>query len=308
MTCRFPCEGGILGPTSLPTLLACLPEGQRRHNSFAWMVHDNAISPANWVNPPVDTITQLWLGKDIASLSMEEYVYWGGILQGEGLKEYCENFRRRMFDSASAVFWMYNDCWPTVRSWTIVDYALRRNPSFHFVRRAMSPVHVVLVEEPEQGRCTVYGINDTGQAVSGKLRYGIFSLAGKYIKNVERETVLAANRSTPLASFASAEWTKRDRTMLFASLTGSDGALISRNRLCDKLFKEMKWPTPKIEITVTKGRAVFNCPVFALDVCLDLDGEMSFADNFFDVWPHVSYSIPWSLQTPPQIKGIGNLP
>jgi len=33
MICRFPNEGGILGPTSLPTMLACLPEGQRRYNS-----------------------------------------------------------------------------------------------------------------------------------------------------------------------------------------------------------------------------------------------------------------------------------
>ena len=307
MACRFPCEGGILGPTSLPTLLACLPEGQRRHNSFAWMVHDNAIAPANWVNPPVDTITQLWLGKDMASLSLEEYAYWGGMLQGEGLKEYCENFRRRLFDSAAAVFWMYNDCWPTVRSWTIVDYALRRNPSFHFVRRAMSPIHVVLVEDAELGRCTVYGINDTGKSVSGRLRYGIFSLAGKYIKDVERETVLAANGSTPLASFASAEWTKRDQTMLFASLAGSNGVLIARNRLCDKLFKEMKWPLPKIEITVTKGRAVFKSSVFALDVCLDLDGETAYADNFFDLWPNVPYSLPWSHPAPPKIMGVGNL-
>jgi putative transposase len=35
--------------------------------------------------------------------------YWGGVVQGEGLGEYIMNFRRRMFDSASAIFWMFND-------------------------------------------------------------------------------------------------------------------------------------------------------------------------------------------------------
>lgn len=36
MFCRFPNEGGILGPTSLPTMLACLPKDQRYVQSFAW--------------------------------------------------------------------------------------------------------------------------------------------------------------------------------------------------------------------------------------------------------------------------------
>jgi UDP-N-acetylglucosamine/UDP-N-acetylgalactosamine diphosphorylase len=67
--------------------------------------------------------------------------------QGEGLADYIRNFHRRMFSSASAIFWMYNDCWPTVRSWTTVDYALNRTPSFHPVRRAFAPVNVVVVAE-----------------------------------------------------------------------------------------------------------------------------------------------------------------
>ena len=305
MTCRFPCEGGILGPTSLPTMLACLPEGQRKHNSFAWTVQDNSIAPAAWVSPHVDNITQLWLGKDIASLSIEDYVYWGGILQGEGLKEYCENFRRRMFDSAAAIFWMYNDCWPTVRSWTTVDYYLRRTPSFHFVRRAMNPVHVVIAED--DGVCTVYGVNDTQGEISGRLRYGIFTLAGKYLKDVECDASLPANSSTPLVSFPSTEWTTRDQTLLFASLAGGDGRLLSRNRLCDKLFKEMKWSAPKVDVSLVDGQAVFRSDVFALDVCIDLDGEEKLADNYFDLWPGVSYSIPWTQKTPPTIKGIGNI-
>ena len=31
------------------------------------------------------------------------------------------NFRRRMFDSAAAAFWDYNDFWPVTRGWAIVD-------------------------------------------------------------------------------------------------------------------------------------------------------------------------------------------
>ena len=308
MPCRFPCEGGVLGPTSRPTMLACLPEGQRRHNSFAWTVHDNAIAPAFWVNPHVDTITKLWLGKDIAALSLEEYAYFGGMLQGEGLKEYCENFRRRMFiDSSSAIFWMFNDCWPTVRSWTIVDYYLRRTPSFHFVRRAMNPVHVVIAEDGEAGRCSIFGINDTQKPVQCTLRYGIFSLAGKYMIDESIAVLLPPNSSTELKSFPSSEWKSRASEMPFASLSDPTGTLIARNRLCDKLFKEMEWPKANIQASVSDGQATFTSDTFALDVCIDLDGERSLADNFFDLWPGTSYSIPWTEKAYPEIINVGNI-
>ena len=146
----------------------------------------------------IDTITQLWLGKDMASLSIEDYVYWGGILQGEGLKEYCENFRRRMFSSAAAIFWMYNDCWPTVRSWTIVDYYLRRTPAFHFVRRSMQPLHVVITEDAEKGTITIHGVNDTPSEFAGSLRSGIFRLDGDYLIDGSKDVVLPSNASVVL--------------------------------------------------------------------------------------------------------------
>ena len=139
MICRFPNEGGILGPSSLPTVLECLPEDERRLDSPSWFLHDNTISAVQPSN--CDRMLELFCGLDPRAMSLEEYVYWGGLVEGEGLREYIENFRWRMWSSAAACFWMYNDCWPATRSWTIVDYALRRTPAFHPVRRAMEPVH-----------------------------------------------------------------------------------------------------------------------------------------------------------------------
>ncbi|MEI6421641.1 MAG: hypothetical protein WCP55_05440, partial [Lentisphaerota bacterium] len=127
------------------------------------------------------------------------------------------------------------------------------------------------------------------------------------LKDMEIKAGLPANSSTPLASFSSKEWTKRDRTMLFALLSAPDGCLLSRNRLCDKLFKEMKWPEPKVKVSLQKGRAVFQSDVFALDVCIDLDGEEKLADNFFDLWPGVPYSMPWLKKNPPQVIRTGRV-
>ncbi len=303
MICRFPNEGGFLGPTALPTVLACLPEGQRAVQSFAWQVHDNSVD--SWGEPSFpDGALSFWLGKDIRAMSVEEYVYWAGLLQGEALAEYIGNFRRRMYDSASAIFWMYNDCWPTVRSWTIVDYYLRRTPAFQPVRRAMAPVSVCVAVEGEE--VVVFGVNDTDRVVEGDVRYGVLNLAGGFPVDLRARVALQPNASTRLASFKADRWGAHASSAAFAQLERK-GELLARGRLLLPLFKEIEWAEAKLTVKVEGGMAVFESPVFAWGVCVDLDGERALADNFFDVWPGIPYRIPWTDSAPPKILGVGNL-
>jgi len=302
MTCRFPNEGGILGPTALPTLQACLTDGQRFPGSFAWQIHDNSVDC--WEEPsPPDQMLRFWLGVEPRRLSPEAFTYWAGLVQGEGLREYCENFRRRMFDSASAIFWMYNDCWPATRSWTIVDYYLRRTPSFHPVRRALAPVHIVVVEDGEE--IIFFGVNDTTETIRGELRHGIFNLSGTYVLDVTNRVELEPNASTRLAIIPASLWTERTSIMPFAMLL-ENGKLIARNRTFTPLFHEIAWPEASVQIEIRDGQAIFTSQTFAWNVCIDLDGEEKLADNFFDLYPGISYSIPWTQPEAPRVLYVGN--
>ncbi len=303
MMCRFPNEGGTLGPTSLPTMLACLPKGQRYVQSFAWQVHDNSVD--SWGEPSYpDQMIAQWLGKDIRKMSIEEFTYWGGLLQGEALREYCENFRRRMFDTASAIFWMYNDCWPATRSWTIVDYYLRRTPAFSAVRRAMQPLHVVVAEEGNE--VVVFGINEQSTAWNGTLRYGLFNLAGGRPLDRTVPVTLPANASARLASFRKREWKNPAASAAFAMLI-RDGAVAARNRLFLPFFKDLKWAAPHLRVRREKGRAIFTSDTFVWGVCLDLDGSRKMPDNFFDVYPGIPHVIPWTGTRGPAVRFMGNL-
>ncbi len=310
MTCRFPNEGGTLGSNSLPTTLACLPEGQRYVGSFAWQHHDNTIAELYLPGIMWDQVNH-FIGKDVNAMTIEEFVYWAGLLQGEALREYADNFRRRMFDSASAIFWMYNDCWPTTRSWTIVDYYLRRTPAFCPVKRSFAPVSVVVVEDGDE--IVAYGVNDHASKIKGELRYGVLALAGGYPIDRRVSVRLAGNASTELARFSTSEWLAIDGervwSVAFAELleTGAATSLIARNRYFPHPFKAMTWPAANVSVRLEHGKAVFNSDAFAWGVCLDLDGERSLADNFFDVWPGVEYTIPWHFDIPPVVLHTGNL-
>ncbi len=303
MICRFPNEGGILGPNSLPTVMACLPPGQQQTWSFAWQQHDNGI--ASWHNrSPPDTMLTQWVGRDARQMTIPEYVHLAGLVQAEGLREYIDNFRRRMFSSASAIFWMYNDTWPTVRSWTIVDHALNRTPSFHPVRRAFAPVSVVVIEDGDVVR--VIGVNDSPTAATAELHYGLFGLAGGYAVDQRTPVTLAANAATPLASFPRAAWTSPTSQLAFAVLS-RNGQVIARNKLVLPRFAELAWAAATPTVRLETGRAVFSSATFAWGVCLDLDGKAMLADNLFDLYPGQDYAIAWSGTTPPTILAIGNL-
>jgi beta-mannosidase len=240
-------------------------------------------------------------------MSIEDFVYWGGLVQGEGLREYVDNFRRRMFDSSSAIFWMFNDCWPATRSWTIIDYYLRRTPAFWFVKRSMAPIHLVLVEEGDA--IAIYGINETELSITGELRYGVFNLAGEYPLDFDLPVTIPANSAREIAGFSRDQWENTDASMAFALLR-QDGQTLARNRLALPFFKDLRWPAVSpadIQITRDGHEVTFKSDRFVWAVCLDLDGERSLAHNFFDLYPGQAHAIPWQAADDPHILRIGNL-
>ena len=305
MTCRFPNEGGILGPTSLPTMLDCLPAGQRTPQSFAWQVHDNSVD--SWGEPSYpDAMLRNWLGLDLMRLSIEDFVYWGGLLQGEGLREYIANFRRRMFDSASAIFWMYNDSWPVSNGWTIVDYYRRKKLAYHPVRRANQPVTVVVADDG--ATITVYGVNDTPQPWAGTLRWGLFTLAGARPVEETQAVSLPANAATPLASFPRAQWEALGLTQSGAFAVLFDGdRLYAQHRLFLARFKELAFTQPHITLRRDGDTLTLTSDAFAWGVCLDLDGELPLADNCVDLLPGIPYTMPWrDACGDPRVLRVGN--
>jgi beta-mannosidase len=309
MICRFPNEGGILGPTSLPTMLAALgPDpNQQKVASFTWQLHDNSVEA--WAEPsPTDNMLRQWLGKDLREMSIEDFTYWGGLVQGEGLREYVDNFRRRMFDSASAIFWMYNDCWPATRSWTIDDYNLPRTPDLTAVRRAKAPVHLVLLEDRDG--VAIFGINETELSFAGELRYGVFNLAGgAYPLDFHLPVVIPANSAREIAGFSRDQWIDPTTSMAFATLH-REGHLVARNRLILPFFKDLRWPpaTPAdVKITRTANTITFQSDRFIWALCLDLHGETPLPDNFFDLYPNQPHTLLWNEDSDPKILRIGNL-
>ncbi len=306
---RFPNEGGVLGASLPVTLDSFLPEHERRLLTPSWVHHDNPIAfrgakPGD-LGRAYDTF-KLWTGLDPLAMDYRDYSLLSGLVQAEGLREYIANYRRRMYSSSSAIFWMYNDSWPVTHGWTIVDYYLRRKLSYHPVRRAFQPVTAVVADEGEQ--IGFYGVNDSPGEWRGLLSFGLFSLAGGYPSREERDVVIPPLSSVRLASLPRGAWERAglESTGAFARLIdrGTEAAM---HRLFVRRFGDLEFVDRPVKVECAEGRATFTCEAFAWGVCLDLAGRDDLADNCFDLLPGVGYTLPClNDREPPQVAFVGS--
>lgn len=300
MDARFPNEGGLLGPPSLASVLDALPEGQRYYDSFCWKLHDNRFA-IEFPDRPLDRLLKEWTGKHPNDLTMEEFTYWAGLMQGEALTEYTNNYRWRSATNGASVFWMFNDVWPTVRSWGIVDYRSRRNPSFHAVRRAFEPVRPIVVADP--GGATVYVVNDGPSAVQVELEWGTVAIRGGSPTN--RRTLTIAPGPATVVERIDAHGGDPAYAAV-AILRGAGGELIASSRLLAGPFVSIPWPEARISITRNADSITLISPDYVLGVCLDLVGDRYLTDNFFDLFPNTPHTVGFEGAEAPTVLHVGN--
>jgi beta-mannosidase len=302
---RFPNEGGVLGASSPATLRQCLGDAYA-FRSLAWEHHDNAANFWRGEQCITYEAVRFWLGLDAAQMELEQYVFASALLQAEGLREYIDNYRRRMYTCSSAIFWMYNDSWPVTHGWTIVDYYLRKKLSYHPVRRAFRPVTVVVARDGDE--VGVHGVNDGPQDWEGVLRFGVFAFAGG--TPLEETTVvrLSANSSTLLARLPLERWRKLGlETHGAFGVLLADGRPVAQHRLLLERFSNLRLKDAEVKVEVIAGEARFRSDVFVWGLCLDLDGESPVADDAFDLLPGVEYVVPWEASLGvPRLRHTGN--
>lgn len=304
---RFANEGGFLGAGLPATLEKYLGSHGMRMHSPEWLFHDNS---ENCRPDRLVTYASIkhWLGMAAESLPIEDYLYFSGLLQAEALQEFITNFRRRKFDSAAAVFWMFNDSWPTTHSWSIVDYDLRRRLPFHPVRRTFNPVSVICAIDGDD--VLVVGVNDTPEPWTGELQHGTFYSNLPECDDDQCPVTLAANSSSILAMHKAAA-TRLERAPglgVFAVLRDEQGAITAQHRLFCTTFAAMPWRSPEIFVRRASGHIVLESDTFVWGLCLDPRGDSGLPDDLIDLLPGIPALVRWSSSAELPTKArVGNL-
>jgi beta-mannosidase len=301
---RFPNEGGVLGCAPVASLQRFLSPVEIEPRSFAWEHHDNTIT--FWRSEPGFPYRQVeyFLGCQVKAMPLESYAIASGLMQAEGLKEYIHNFRRRWPSTSSAIYWMFNDSWPTVHGWGTIDYYLNRKLAFHPVRRAFADLLVVLADEGDA--IGVYVVNDSSVPADAHLQTGSFDPADDRLDAPLQEC------RVPAFTSLKAQILPRDpQRIAYAVLSDPSGRVLAQDRLLLRPFHDWKIPTPEIKYQAVErdGKLFtrYQCDTWVWGVILDPAGEAPVTDDVFDLLPGIPYEVALLPgETPRPVAFTGN--
>lgn len=239
----------------------------------------------------------------IVGRNFDDFVYRGQLVQANALKTAVEHWRRRKFNTAGALFWQLNDCWP-VSSWSVIDSGLRKKAAYYYSKRFFAPVLISLKQTGDN--IEVWGSNDSFENASGFILLKICSFAGDVYFQMEKKVALKANTSAKLYGLPVR---KEDREKAFdryvAVYFSTNEKVISENRLFFAEPKYLHLPIPKFTVTVNMTSVKrFEISVradrFAKDVSLEIkDHDADFSDNYFDLDATTEKIIQCTSNAPP---------
>ena len=95
--------------------------------------------------------------------SLGEFVAASQICQAEALKFFIENVRLSKWEKTGIIWWNLIDCWPEFSD-AVVDYYFNKKLAYHYVKRVMEPVCIMMSELRDMEH-RVYVGNDSLQDI-----------------------------------------------------------------------------------------------------------------------------------------------
>ena len=183
------------------------------------------------------------------------------------------------------------NCWGEV-GWTIIDYYLKRKPSFYYVKRSFAPRRLIL--RANGGTVCVMGVNDTAEAISVDAEYGYVAFDGSF-KAAQKTVLLLEPRSRkPVLEFAAGDNDSAEGIVYIKPLTSDTDILPATLRACE--FRRLRLPEPDVQISGIRfdGNDIHflvSCGTYAHAVHFGLDDDIRLSDEYFDLLPGESREV-----------------
>lgn len=103
--------------------------------------------------------------------NLDEFAYMSQLVQALGIRQAIDAHRIQHDRCRGTLCWQLNDCWP-VASWSSIDYTGRWKALHYQLKEAYQNVALCVNQED------VYVVNDQLEAVSGEVRWQLFTLNG----------------------------------------------------------------------------------------------------------------------------------
>jgi len=210
--------------------------------------------------------------------NIEEWILYTQAAQAFGMKFAIETWRSRKFETAGALFWQYNEPWPTI-CWSIIDYYNNLKIAYYFIKRAFQPVIAIYEKETN----SIIIVNDFTKTIECKLvlrKYSKYSFS-ELLSMKEYDVKIDSNGKITIIDDITI-LLKED--CLWIQLFYENNSFDSIILACDP--SEMKFPDPEILTTFDKQKSILTLTTsHELAFMVELSNELEPEDNFFHLIP-----------------------
>lgn len=210
--------------------------------------------------------------------SPQDRIYKLQLLQCEWLRISFELFKRNQWFSSGIVYWMFNDCWPTSVSWSVIDYYGNPKPAYYVFRRCAKPVITSLHEE--DGEIKAYVCVNGKNGVSAKGRVYLYNvLTGEENTLAEFDGEFSVGSTCAAAAEKSKiPQIEQNENIVLCDLESD--ICSDRSFYCPNYFKNVPWgKNDAFVLTETDGGCEITADTCIPYVMLDTDSKLS--DNCF---------------------------
>ncbi|MCW5934409.1 MAG: glycoside hydrolase family 2 protein [Fimbriimonadia bacterium] len=233
-TSRFVSEYGIHGAPPMVTLKQTVPPSELYYDSPGFL---NRIK-----DPDKNRKVEMMRAHTGLPNDLSQYVTLSMLTQAEGLKFGIEHFRRQKPHCSGSLFWQWNDSWSGI-SWSVLDYFMRPKASWHYVKRAYTPLIASLVWK--ENALEVWLVNDRLEPVKTNALLRVMDFNGKVQWQQAWQADAASNQSQLSLRIENPPLTALESLV---AVVQSEGDAFPMNTLFFKEFKELALPKPIVEV------------------------------------------------------------
>jgi beta-mannosidase len=302
----FMSEFGFHGPPKLSSIKKFISEDKLWPLNGCWEHHimDNPYSSLEetFLQVQYESVCRLFYKPQSAA----DFVKLAGTFYAQYVYDEFLHHRRRMPVNSGALVWMLNDCWPAA-SWSLIDYYGVPKQAYYAVKRASAPV--VLSFRDAGDAYEMYITHNLPEPIAGEAAVYLMDVNGNKSPLAATAAELSAHSSKMVISVAGSVVSDEKNSFLVGEFVTSDHTYTEP--FFHKLWKDIQWPRPGIEITGFEQQSSKSCYTTAITlrtekyarcVYISFDGEeIAFlSDNYFDMCPRESKTV--ILETPKPLK------
>lgn len=205
-------------------------------------------------------------------------------IQYEWVRYMMELYRRNRAYAGGALFWMYNDCWPS-DSWAVVDYYGNPKAGWYAFKNSARPVMGSI--DKKDGKYVLNVMNDGRKDVEGTVKVALWNVHNNLPEQeLEMPFITYGNTVTELCRL---DWELPEEDyLLVMDVITKEEAYPYRTVYFTKRIADLHLPSSSGERTVhitEQGTDFITLCADKYTHMVNLDGDYIFEDNYFTMLP-----------------------